>query len=40
MFVAVLSLADFVLRFAGLFDSIAGLFGGSVGMLLLSVLCT
>ncbi|KAG2452216.1 hypothetical protein HYH02_003246 [Chlamydomonas schloesseri] len=31
---------DFVLRFAGLFDSIAGLFGGSVGMLLLSVLCT
>lgn len=32
--------ADFILGFAGVFDAVAGLFAGSVVMLLLSVLCT
>ncbi|KAG2427440.1 hypothetical protein HXX76_012376 [Chlamydomonas incerta] len=31
---------DFILSFAGVFDAVAGLFAGSVVMLLLSVLCT
>eukprot|EP00198_Chlamydomonas_reinhardtii_P003001 XP_001692337.1 predicted protein [Chlamydomonas reinhardtii] len=31
---------DFILGFAGVFDAVAGLFAGSVVMLLLSVLCT